>query len=539
MKLNIYPLLIIAIAFSCKDTAPKQVLIPEAIDWYLKDVELDTVPGIGLERAYAELIDETKGEEIVVAVIDYQIDLAHEDLVDQIYTNPKEIPANDIDDDTNGFVDDVHGWNFIGIGDYESLKHGLDEYARIVKRLQHKYKDKVREDITAENMGEYLKYIKAVEQRNKNIIDADELIQMSKNIKEKYLTFKEYFSNIYPQYDNYTLFELDSVIPEDEKAEKILKTIKGYLKYGVDLETTFEEEKKYIIQKYTNNNLNYNDRELIGDDPYDYADADYGNNYVQASPDITHGTLVAGTLAATRDNGKGTRGISNKIRIMALPILTKSGTENDKDFYNAIRYAVDNGARVINFSSSKLVADNESLLFNALKYAEKNNVLVVSSGGNGAVDIDNPDHWVYPMDQDPSGNTVNNLINVGASGQYMDERLYVSFSNYGKENIDLFAPGEDMRTPTAALTKYADDIEGTSISSAVTSGVAALLLSQYPDLTAIQVKDILMESGTEYDVLVNTIEKDSVPFKELSKSGKIINAYKAFKMARQISKGQD
>ncbi|MBU2974965.1 S8 family serine peptidase [Zobellia sp. B3R18] len=516
----------------------QETLKKENIDWYLKDFELDSVPGISLERAYKELINEDKGKEIIVAVIDYQIDLNHEDLINQIYINKNEIPNNNIDDDDNGYIDDTNGWNFIGINDYESLEHSLDEYTRIVKRLQKKYKNKKKEDISPRDFKEYQKYINAVDKRNSSIKDADELIAYAQEMKETFLTFKDYFSDIYPQYDNYSFFSLDSLVTLDEDAQRVLKSVKGYIKYDIDLETIFEEEKRYIIQKYTSNNLNYNDRQEIGDDPYNYEDKNYGNNYVQSNQEIVHGTLVAGVLAATRNNGKGTRGVSNHIKIMPLPILPKSGTENDKDFYSAVRYAVDNGAKVINFSSSKLASDNEHILFKALKYAEENNVLVVSSGGNSGSNIGNLDSEVYPKDKDQTGNSVNNLIKVGASSQYLDNRLYVSFSNYSKENIDLFAPGQEIRAPTSALKRYNDNAMGTSISSAVTSGVAALLLSQYPDLSALQIKNILMDSGNEYNTIVSTGENDSIPFKELSKSGKILNAYKALNMAKKISEKQ-
>lgn len=524
-----------AFLISCNEEG--QIVNPELqgdSDWHLKDLEKDTVPGISLERAYKELIQPNSGEEIIVAVIDTQVDLSHEDLNGQIYINPNEIENNGVDDDTNGYIDDVHGWNFLGYGKHSSLEYSLYDHTRIVKRLQNKFKDRKKEDVEPKDMAEYLKYLKAAKSHNKSIVDAEELLQASSKYKDLYIQIKERFSDRFPLYDSYFQYNLDTVTPRNEEEEKLLKYLKRFKTAGLDLETLFKEEKYAIIQKYTSNNLNYNERKQLGDNPYDYDNGNYGNNNVQASQQRIHGTQVSGIIAANRSNGTGIKGASNRIKLMVLPIFTIKGNEHDKDFYNAVRYAVDNGARVINFSSGKPMVDNEHLVFNALKYAENNNVLVVTSSGNSASDIDKPEHNSYPMDLGPNGNTVGNLIKVGSSSRYLDNRIYSSFSNYGKQNVDVFAPGEGIRTTTSHENRYHENVEGTSISSALTSGVAALLLSQYPDLNAIQVKNILMESGTEYDVLVKTRENDSVPFKELSKSGKVLNAYNALKMAAGI-----
>lgn len=539
MKKKILFLCSVLIASSCTDLKENHPLTDESekvIQWYHKDFQLDSLAGISLEKAYEELIDENTGKEVIVAIIDSQVAIYHEDLADCLYVNPDEIIENGVDDDNNGYADDINGWNFLGYGTYQSLEYALEDHTRTVKRMFKRFNGKEKSEIATIDKNEYLQFQYAIKLRQESIVESELLLEAAKKYREIYFRFKELFADRLPHYDGYTLKQLDSVKVNNEEEEKLVQYLKLFTTVGLDLKTLDLQEKQALVKKYTSNNLNYNDREDIGDDPNDYDDNCYGNNNLNALQERPHGTQVSGIIAAKRNNYKGIAGVSDKIKLMILPISPLRGEYSDKDFFYAVKYATDNGAKVINFSNGKHYSDNPHLLFNALRYAENNDVLVVTSAGNSGKNLDLDGENEYPKDKSPEGDTVENLIKVGASSQHLDTLVYASFSNYGKETVDLFAPGTDMRTTTTFESKYQDHVEGTSLSSALTSGVAALLYSHYPNLTSIQVKQILMESGSDFNTILKIPGKESISFKNLSKSGKILNAYNALKMAQEISK---
>jgi len=540
MKVIFPYFMLLLVFFGCKNKVKEEIksgLIAEEISWHLKDYEIDSVPGISLEKAFNEMSEINFGQDVIVAVIDSHIDLNHEDLAEQIYTNEGEIPNNGIDDDENGYIDDFHGWNFLGYkNEKNSLRYALRVHTRIVKRLDSIFNGKEISDISSAQLNNYKKFKLSKEKLNASI-------EESKLYLEQFPLYKDIFKKAYNTFgdrvnllDGYTLEELETLKPTNEDEENQISNLKSFLAAGITYQYLLNEEKNDLVNIHIGNNINYNERAKIGDDPYNYNEKYYGNNFTDVHYNVDHGTQIAGILAATRDNGVGIRGISNKIKIMPLPILPEKGAENEKDFLNAVRYAVDNGARIINFSSGISIPDNEDVFFKALKYAEKNNVLIVNAAGNSGLnnDIDKNNH--YPRDVSRNGETVNNFIKVGASSKYPDEKLFCSWSNYGLKTVDLFAPGEEIRTLSKDIPLVYNDNSGSSISAALTSGVAALILSKYPNISAEKLKEIILESGQEFDVIAVTMESDTTHFSQVSKSGKILNAYNALKLAAEYSK---
>jgi len=513
----------------------------EDIPWHHKDKDLDSIAGISLERAHSEFIKKKKGKEIIVAIIDTQVDILHEDLKNKIYVNRDEIPENGIDDDRNGYIDDIHGWNFLGHKDGGSTYYGAPDHMRIIKRLQRKFKDKDSTAIASKNYADYLKYKRALELRKQDIAKAEGRINYGERLIEAYKDSKEAFSEVLTD-DRFTQQDLDSITAKDDNEAFLLNYLGNVTRLEMTPEDMFEILKNAIARKYTMNNIYYNDRKYIGDDMYDYDDINYGNSEVGEQASLyLHGTQIAGIIGAERNNGLGIRGISNDVSLMILSIAP-FGDELDKDFYNAIRYAVDNGASVINFSSGKKIADNEEILLKALKYAEDHDVLIVGSAGNTRSDIDRSENIHYPVDYNGNKELVSNFLSVGSSSQEINESIYSSYSNYGKTNVDVFAPGKDILVTHATKKKYIET-SGTSLSSGITSGIAALIRSYYPTLTAPEVKQILMDSSVKYGILVDVPTKENpeqqLPFSELSKSGGIVNAYNALLMAEQVVKGKE
>jgi len=243
---------------------------------------------------------------------------------------------------------------------------------------------------------------------------------------------------------------------------------------------------------------------------------------------------VSGIIAAQRNNGIGTNGIANNVLIMPVVASTQVGDERDKDVANAIHYAVDNGARIINISFSKVYSTDKKLLDEAIGYAEKKKVLIIHCAGNDGVNIDSFYNYHYPVALYDNGKKANNFITVGWSRPLFDYRLAHPNSGYGKKSVDLFAPGSDIFT-TAPHNEY-DFRAGSSMSVPCVTGVAALLLSYFPNLSIIQVKNILLKSTFKPKQMVNKPgTKIQVPFNTLSASGGILNAYSAIQMAIQTT----
>jgi subtilisin family serine protease len=250
----------------------------------------------------------------------------------------------------------------------------------------------------------------------------------------------------------------------------------------------------------------------------------------------SHGTHVAGIVAAARDNGKGVNGVAHNVKIMAVRVVP-DGDEHDKDVALGIRYAVDNGAKVINTSFGKAYSPNKKWVYDAIIYAAKKDVLILNAAGNDGKNIDV--EKTFPNDsRDLMHEIADNVLTIGAMSLHYDAQLPANFSNYGKINVDVFAPGVGIYAP------YPNDsyesISGTSMAAPSAAGVAALVRSYYPMLSASQVKHILMNSGIKinFDVIKPGTKAERVPFSDLSVSGRVVNAFNALKMADRIVNGK-
>jgi cell wall-associated protease len=507
--------------------------------WWHLDLKKDTVPGMSVQRTYDEIIRNRKGQTVIVGVIDSGIDIEHEDLRNVIWTNPGEIAGNGIDDDGNGYIDDIHGWNFLGDIVGEQM-----EYVRIMLRLAPKFEDKPESAISTADREEYALYQKAKAEYLKEKQEAlgtkvqyESMIEVIRPAHER--VAQKLGKEDYTRGDLKTLqddisfgrevFLLDQMFEFDDNIPNIIKEIDGGVKY-------FSSRLDYHF------NVTRDFRATLGDDPYDITDVPIGNNQVSGpdpeKEDAKHGTHVSGIIAAQRNNGIGLDGVAQNVQIMALRAVP-DGDEYDKDIALAIRYAVDNGAKVINTSFGKMYSPNPEWVYEAIKYASDNDVLIVNAAGNDGFDLDDEALTVFPNDQravDPG--LSNTFLTVGALNYTYDENLIASFSNYGKTQVDVFAPGVQIWSSTPN-----DEYEfqmGTSMAAPAVAGVAAMLRSYYPQLTAAQVKQIIMDSGLPSNqmVILGGEEDNKRPFSEISTSGKMVNMYNAFIMAEMLTNPQ-
>ena len=493
----------------------------EKNNWGHLDLVTDTIPGMSVDKAYAEIIKNKKGTKTIVAVLDSGIDLDHEDLDGVLWTNTKEKPGNGIDDDGNGYIDDIHGYNFLG----ESYNEQL-EYVRMLRL----------------NIGDAATLAKA-----KTKLDSkyNEALQGKEQYESIYQAVKNADADVkkYLKKDTYTKQDLATITATDETMQRNIAILNQMFGIKDTIPEVLEELnngiKYYTEQLNYNLNKDFNGRESVGDDPYDFTDVDYGNgNPMNRVDDESHGTHVAGIIGAERNNGIGVNGVANNVAIMSIRAVP-NGDEYDKDIARGIRYAVDNGARIINSSFGKSFSPNAQWVYDAIKYAADNNVLFVHAAGNDGADLDNPVNANFPNDQVSNGPEIaDNVITVGALNPKYGSELVASYSNYGKINVDIFAPGTDIYS-----TYPNNDYEyspGTSMAAPGVAGVAALVMSQYPSLTAAQVKKIILQSGLpiKTKVVLGKNTGKSASLDEISTSGKIANAYNALVMASKVAAGQ-
>lgn len=481
--------------------------------WSHLDIVKDTIPGMSVDKAYAELLKNKKGVKVIVGIVDSGVDIDHEDLKSVIWTNAKEIAGNGIDDDKNGFIDDIHGWNFLGDSGFENL-----EMTRMLKKADDgsvAYKN-ARSDYEK-------KYKEALEGKQQ----VDFLLNTNKIIQN------------YLKKDDYTLEELNAIVTTNEelnKSKMIMTRVIG--QSGPKFSADIEEYRKYIYDQLNYNlNREFNGRKSVGDNPDDINDTKYGNNIVYGpdKEEALHGTHVAGIIAQVRNNNIGGDGVANNVEIMAVRAVP-NGDEYDKDIALAIRYAVDNGAKVINGSFGKSYSPHKQWVFDAIKYAEKKDVLFVHASGNDGNDIDLEKNINFPNDsEDNKMEFASNVLTVGALNNVYGPTVVAPFSNYGSINVDVYAPGMEIYA-SVPNNKYKYE-QGTSMASPNAAGVAALVRSYYPKLSAKQVKQILMDSGTPLPASVELGENnDKKSAADTSKSGKMINAYNALILADALSK---
>ena len=492
-------------------------------NWFNLDQKKDKVYGISTELTYQTLLKGKTSKPIIVAIIDGGTEIDHPDLKANAWVNQNEIPGNGIDDDKNGYIDDVNGWNFIG------GKNGTVQYDNL--ELTRLYRDaKVMvENYSASNQNSSAKTtydnLKTVyEQRT---AEMKKQYPFYKNLWEGMLAIEKGIGK-----EDYSKEELEKFTTDNSQVALTQKLLLSAMSKGASLAQLREEVKGaydyFYAQAEYHYNLDYDCRSIVGDDYRKSEEKYYGNTDIEG-PDGLHGTHVAGIVGAVRNNNLGMDGVAENVKLMTVRVVP-NGDERDKDVANGIRYAVDNGARVINMSFGKGYSYNKKIVDEAVKYAVSKGVLLVHAAGNDGQNNDESNNFPNDTYEDGSG-VASNWIEVGASEP---DGHPASFSNYGKKNVDVFAPGTEIYS-TIPDGKYANE-QGTSMASPVTAGAAALILSYYPELSASQVKDILIQTVTPVKGKVRKPgSKGKTKYKKICVSGGIINTYKAIEMAQKMT----
>ena len=514
-------------------------------NWFNLDFSKDGYNGTGGDEAIRKLKEKgKKGQIVIVAVLDSGVEPDHEDLKDVMWTNPGEIPGNGKDDDGNGYIDDIHGWNFLGGKDGRSINHEALELTREYVRLGKRFKGTDPANLHGPAKEEYAYYEKVKADFEAQRKEAEEgkagiLAQLGK--------IDEAFDKVGKAIGKKD-FSAEDVAKINPGSDADLKAAVGFVQrvmsQGIATRADWDEQKKEATEYYDNQlayNLNpdFNPRDIVGDNPEDYNDSNYGNNDYEG-PDALHGTHVAGIIAANRTNDKGIKGVADNVRIMTVRCVP-DGDERDKDIANAIYYAVNNGASIINMSFGKSYSPGKAAVDAAMQYAADHDVLLVHAAGNDSENNDSDPNFPNDMYAKPikkglfkKEKNVPSWIEIGALSFKKDENRVAKFSNFGKKNVDLFSPGVQIYA-TVPDGKY-KNLQGTSMASPAAAGVAAIIRSYYPELSAVQVKGIMEKSVIKQtgDVFKpGTTEK--VPFSTLCVSGGTVSAPNAVDMAAQTA----
>jgi cell wall-associated protease len=503
--------------------------------WHIKNFGTDGYYGISLEQAYKFLADKKiKSTPVIVAVLDSGVDTLHEDLTSILWVNPGEVPGNGIDDDKNGYIDDVHGWNFLGNPDGRNVNSTSSEWIRVYWRYKQRYEGKQTDTalLSREERYDYAQWQKArggVVGKGMNEEQLNNLRQMMSNLRFCDSIFKQKFGRT-----EYTLKEVEDMRTTNEQEKNIKQFYTEVFKNVADKLSTnsllINDAGNYVLgeeRRASGDKVPPEDNRtsITGDDEKNLNTIYYGNNDIQAAT-AEHGTHVSGIIAAARSNGTGMDGIADNVRIMFVR-TTPDGDEHDKDIALAIRYAVNNGAKVINMSFGKSLSPGKKMIDEAVRYAAAKNVLLVHAAGNSKRNIDGFDNFPNPRYLF-TDSLATNWITVGACDEM---GLAADFSNYGKKVVDVFSPGMAIYSTFPGGNKY-KSWEGTSMAAPVVTGVAALLRSYFPNLTGAQVKNIITQSAAK-PVVASTqpgTEK-KVSMAELCSSGGIVNALNAVMLA--------
>jgi len=507
-------------------------------NWHHLDEQQTQFRGISSQRAYENILNnKTPEKEVVVAVIDGGIDTEHQDLTNNIWTNTDEIPGNNKDDDGNGYVDDVHGWSFIGGADGNNVNHDTFELTRIYRDLKNQFANADTTSFTQKErqaynyyrtiQSDYEKKIKDLDRQYSNIRSLEQSMNRADNI------LISHFGST-----SYSFEQIQQLQPTNQQLN-FAKNVMSYVMEN-DIDSTLiadQKEQIYEFAKY-GYNPDFNPRDIVGDNYADKTERYYGNNDV-AGPDPSHGTHVAGIIAAVRNNEIGIDGVASNTKIMAIRAVP-NGDERDKDVANAIRYAVDNGADIINMSFGKGYSPHREIVSQAILHADTSGVLMIHGAGNEAQNTDtNPSYPTDSYESILSDSTASLWISVGASSWKPNKEFVANFSNYGNASVDVFAPGVDIySTMPDNQYKFQD---GTSMASPVVAGMAALVMAYYPELSPRQVHQLILEQTTGYpnqQVLRphdgNPQEAEEVPFAELSASDGLVNLYKVLRAAEKL-----
>ncbi|WP_134089780.1 S8 family peptidase [Olivibacter sp. XZL3] len=507
-------------------------------NWQNLDLQIDGVPGISTERAYQELLNGKEPVPVTVAVIDGGVEVEHEDLKGKIWLNQEEVGGNGQDDDANGYTDDLHGWNFIGNSNGDNVQYDNLEVVRLVRELHPEYVSVLpTTPLSEEERRKFLAYQKMTTDYMGRLHRAQLTERAIKAFKQQVDTIVADIGEEHPDMDDFNAYKPKTKIARKTLSmiEKGIREVGSFEKFYADLGDGVQH---YEAQVNYHLNMDYDPRAIVGDNYEDSGERGYGNNDVKG-PDALHGTHVAGIIAANRDNKVGIKGVADEAFIMVLRVVP-DGDERDKDVANAIFYAVDKGAKIINMSFGKAYVKDKQIVDSAVRYAMERDVLIVHAAGNEGQDNDEQANYPNRNYVDSLGfnkGAAANWIEVGATGWQYDERLLAEFSNYGKRTVDVFAPGVDINS-TVPESAYKEE-QGTSMAAPVVSGLAALIRSYYPQFTASQVKKIILDSVVKPSHRVKIMQgksKKKVLLSDVSVTGGIVNAYNALKLAEELAK---
>lgn len=522
-------------SFSIKVSA--QDGVPQG--WHLKDLQKDGYYGISLNQAY-DFLKSTgrKSTPVIVGIVDSGIDTTHEDLKSVLWVNTKEIPGNGIDDDGNGYIDDIHGWNFLGSRDgKQNVTKDSYEGGRVYWNNKDKFEGKSTSEVVSADQATYKLWRRSEKEIKKSCVSKEEndfIKLMAQVLNEGDSIIKTDLKK-----DVYSCKDLASYTPLASSASKfkqiLMSACKGNDNDDITSKMLLEDIQKDVDKIFLCEKAPKAYRgEVVKDNYNDFNDKYYGNNNVQVDfESALHGTHVAGIIGAARNNGIGMDGVADNVKLMSIRAVP-DGDEHDKDIALGIRYAVDNGARVINMSFGKSFSPEKKWVDDAVKYAESKNVLLVHAAGNDAANVDTALN--FPSAEFIDGKRPSNWITIGASGDKEAGGLTASFSNYGKKEVDVFSPGVKIYSTVPGGNTYGN-LQGTSMAAPVVSGIAALIMSYYPNLSAVQVKNIIEKSVSKpTEKVANPGGGADVLMSDLSVYGGIVNAYQAVKLADAESK---
>lgn len=510
--------------------------------WHLLDKIDSGYWGISLDKAYLFLkANNKKSKPVIVAVIDSGIDTTHEDLKSVLWTNPKEIPGNSKDDDKNGYIDDIHGWNFIGGKDGRNVEKDSYEAARVYHRFRNELEniDPTLVKFSAEGYAKYEMWKRAKQEVTFENQAGAELIMMrrvySNLVKSDSILRKAL------RKDTFLGKELSTFTPIETDQKRAKNALYNLMLNNDALETSntsfLGEFGTYLDGQETKSKaadqapFPYRS-DIVKDNYDDITDRFYGNNNLMVSLAASmHGTHVSGIIGAVRANGKGIDGIADNVQIMTLRAVP-DGDEHDKDIALAIRYAVDNGAQIINMSFGKSFSPEKKWVDEAVAYAASKDVLLVHAAGNDGKNLDTAYNFPTPNYLDSKKAT--NWITVGASGDPSTGSIAAGFSNYGKKEVDVFAPGVKIYSTIPGGNTY-QFLQGTSMASPIVAGVAALLLEYFPTLSALQLKTIIEQSFTPVvDSIRTPVTGALTTLNNISRAGGVLNAHEAVRLASTI-----
>lgn len=507
------------------------VTMAQKDNWHNMDLQRDSVFGISTEKAYAELLKNKSAKKVIVGVIDSGVDTLHEDLRAVLLLSSLEKPSNRKDEDKNGYTDDYLGWSFIGSAKGNVDKDNL-ELVRLVRRDRKRFAGKDSTELKGQALADF----KAHQLREKELTSE---LEKAKQGYAGVMGFASVLDEVLKGIgkENPSAADLAAYRPRNNQEANVLRILAMALQSAPSVTAFREQELDKALEHFKTQldfqlNVDYDPRSMVGDNYEKSSEKFYGNADVMG-PDAMHGTHVAGIIAAERANNKGILGVCEQAVILPVRAVP-DGDERDKDVANAIRYAVDRGAKVINMSFGKAYSSDKTAVDQAVQYAMKKDVLLVHAAGNDNKNLDERKNFptrVYSTKGEAAA-----WLEVGASSFTNDLNLKAPFSNYGKNSVDVFAPGVQINStvPGSGYRK----LDGTSMAAPVVAGLAALIRSYYPQFSALQVKDIIIRSVVKIDhpvTLERGGEKVQVPFTDLCRTGGIVNTYRALELAAELA----